>query len=135
MHEVNYMDKDRTWVNSNQAEEDLITKQFKKRQVKGLGRVDQPSLPQSTKTEASTTGKIKEREMDVVNKPPHYRSHPSGVECITITEHMNFNLGNAFKYIWRAELKEDCIQDLEKAEFYLRREINRLSGLDKERNR
>lgn len=63
---------------------------------------------------------------DMVNHPPHYTSHPSGVECIQITEHMNFNLGNAVKYIWRAGLKtEDPIRDLEKAVFYVRREIER----------
>jgi hypothetical protein len=63
---------------------------------------------------------------DMVNHPPHYTSHPSGVECIQITEHMNFNLGNAVKYIWRAGLKtEDPIRDLEKAAFYVRREIER----------
>jgi len=39
---------------------------------------------------------------DPVNHPPHYNRHPSGVECIQITEHMNFNLGNAVKYICRA---------------------------------
>ena len=36
---------------------------------------------------------------DPVNHPPHYNGHPSGVECITIVEHMGFNLGNAIKYI------------------------------------
>jgi len=64
---------------------------------------------------------------DMVNHPPHYTSHPSGVECVQITEHMNFNLGNAVKYIWRAGLKtDDPVKDLEKAEFYIRREIDRL---------
>jgi len=64
---------------------------------------------------------------DMVNHPPHYTSHPSGVECIQITEHMTFNLGNAVKYIWRAGLKtDDPVRDLEKAEFYVRREIERL---------
>ena len=61
---------------------------------------------------------------DMVNQPPHYTSHPSGVECIQITEHMNFCLGNALKYIWRAGLKDNDIQDLEKAIFYLTRELN-----------
>ena len=64
---------------------------------------------------------------DVVNHPPHYTSHPSGVECITITEHMGFNLGNAMKYIWRADLKHDAIEDLRKAAWYLNREIARRS--------
>jgi hypothetical protein len=60
---------------------------------------------------------------DMVNHPPHYTSHPSGVECIQITEHMGFCLGNALKYIWRANLKNNAIEDLEKAVFYLNREI------------
>ncbi|HEY7709056.1 MAG TPA: DUF3310 domain-containing protein, partial [Candidatus Entotheonella sp.] len=42
---------------------------------------------------------------DNVNHPPHYTTHQSGVECIQITEHMGFCLGNAIKYIWRADLK------------------------------
>ena len=60
---------------------------------------------------------------DLVNHPPHYKSHPSGVECIDITEHMGFNLGSAMKYIWRADLKDNAIQDLEKASWYINREI------------
>jgi Protein of unknwon function (DUF3310) len=62
---------------------------------------------------------------DPVNHPPHYNAHPSGVECIEIIEHMNFCLGNAVKYIWRADEKGNAIEDLEKAEFYVRREIER----------
>ena len=63
---------------------------------------------------------------DKVNHPVHYTSHPSGVECIQITEHMNFNLGNAVKYIWRASLKGKEIEDLRKARWYIDREIARL---------
>lgn len=64
---------------------------------------------------------------DNVNHPKHYTSHPSGVECITITEHFNFNLGNAIKYIWRAGLKSTTeIEDLRKARWYIDREIERL---------
>jgi len=54
----------------------------------------------------------KDEETDVVNKPPHYTAHPSGIECIQVTEHMGFNLGNAIKYIWRCDLKQDAIEDL-----------------------
>jgi hypothetical protein len=63
--------------------------------------------------------------MSEVNHPKHYVSHPSGIECIQVTEHMNFCLGNAIKYIWRADLKGKDIQDLEKAVWYLQREIQR----------
>jgi len=69
-------------------------------------------------------------KVDMVNKPPHYRLHPSGVECIQITEHMNFCLGNAVKYIWRAGEKGDAIEDLKKARFYIDREINRRENND-----
>ena len=62
---------------------------------------------------------------DMVNDPPHYTSHPSGVECIQITEHMGFNLGNALKYIWRADLKGSAVEDLEKAIFYINRELEK----------
>lgn len=65
---------------------------------------------------------------DPVNHPAHYTAHPSGVECIQITEHMGFCLGNAVKYIWRAGLKGDEVEDLRKARFYLDREIARRSG-------
>jgi hypothetical protein len=61
---------------------------------------------------------------DPIN-PPHYTDHPSGVECIQITEHMNFCLGNAIKYIWRSDLKADAIEDLQKAVWYINREIER----------
>lgn len=61
--------------------------------------------------------------IDNVNHPVHYRKHPSGVECIDITAHMNFCLGNATKYIWRAGLKNDAIEDLRKAVWYLEKEI------------
>jgi hypothetical protein len=66
---------------------------------------------------------------EVINHPKHYNSHPSGVECITIAEHHNFNIGNAIKYIWRAGLKEGLpspVTDLEKAKWYIDREIARL---------
>lgn len=54
--------------------------------------------------------------MNQVNHPAHYNQHPTGMECIDIVEHFNFNLGNAIKYIWRAGLKSpDAITDLEKA--------------------
>lgn len=64
-------------------------------------------------------------EHDPVNHPSHYTAHPSGVECIQITEHMNFCLGNAVKYIWRAGLKGGRVEDLKKAARYLNREIAR----------
>ena len=63
---------------------------------------------------------------DDVSHPKHYTQHPSGVECISITEHFNFNLGNAIKYIWRCGLKQDAVHDLKKAAWYIDREIKRM---------
>ncbi len=68
--------------------------------------------------------------VDQVNHPTHYTTDPSGVEAIEITRHRNFNIGNAFKYLWRAGLKNENthIEDLKKAIFYIQDEINRLEG-------
>lgn len=63
-----------------------------------------------------------------VDHPEHYNSNPSGVECITVVEHMNFNVGNAMKYLWRAGFKSPtATEDLKKARWYVMREIERLS--------
>ena len=72
---------------------------------------------------------LHEESLDPINHPPHYTQHPSGVECITITEHYNFNVGNAIKYLWRAGLKDgtDAASDLRKAAWYVRREIERVA--------
>lgn len=68
---------------------------------------------------------VSKAEVDMVSNPPHYTAHPSGVECIEITRHMGFNVGNAVKYLWRADLKGAAIQDLEKAAFYIQDEITK----------
>lgn len=65
---------------------------------------------------------------DSVEHPKHYTSHPSGVECIQITEHCNFCIGNAIKYLWRVDDKGDPIENLRKARWYIDREIARRSG-------
>jgi len=84
-------------------------------------------VPQTTREEIVEDGSGPSNgsgAVDAVNHPPHYTQHPSGIECIQITEHMNFCLGNAVKYIWRADLKSG-IEDLEKARWYVTREIER----------
>ncbi len=75
-------------------------------------------------------------EVDNVNHPPHYTSRnifchcdlegSQPIECIDITRHFNFNLGNAIKYIWRSEFKGKQKEDLKKAIWYLQDEINNL---------
>ncbi|MFH8346764.1 DUF3310 domain-containing protein [Streptomyces sp. NPDC018045] len=62
---------------------------------------------------------------NAVESPSHYTNHPSGVECIEIVKHMNFPIGNAIKYLWRAGLKGDAIEDLQKARQYIDIEIDR----------
>lgn len=77
-----------------------------------------------------------DEESDPVNRPTHYTSDPSGVECIQITRHRNFNIGNGIKYLWRAGLKDDPsqdarakqIEDLRKAVWYINDEITRLES-------
>lgn len=64
---------------------------------------------------------------DPIN-PAHYRSHPSGIECIEVTRHMNFNVGNAIKYLWRYMDKGDPIENLKKAQWYIDDEIRRLTS-------
>ena len=76
--------------------------------------------PEATEAPISAT--------NAVAHPSHYTSHPSGIECIQVTQHMNFNLGNVVKYVWRNGLKDsdNNIQDLKKAQWYLNNEIERL---------
>ena len=63
-----------------------------------------------------------------VHHPLHYQQHPAGIECISVVEHMSFNVGSAIKYLWRAGLKPgvDARTDLEKARWFIDREIGRL---------
>jgi hypothetical protein len=76
--------------------------------------------------------KMSKEKEDVVNHPKHYTSHPSGVECITVVEYLTYNIGNAIKYLWRSPMKHKGtststeIQDLQKAIWYINREIERL---------
>lgn len=79
-----------------------------------------------------------EPKKDMVNHPAHYNSHPSGIECIDIVRHHNFNTGNAIKYLWRCgikteegmDIRDKSIEDLQKAIFYIQDEIIRLQKED-----
>jgi len=66
--------------------------------------------------------------VEAVHHPAHYNAHPSGIECIDVVRHMNFNLGNVVKYLWRAGEKDPAkhLEDLKKAAWYLNDEIKRL---------
>lgn len=73
---------------------------------------------------------------DNINHPRHYTQHPSGIECIEITQHYNFCIGNAIKYLWRnglksnnnLDLKESKVQDLKKAIWYINKEISNIEN-------
>lgn len=79
---------------------------------------------------------LTKHDKDMVNHPNHYTADPSGIECIEVVRHRNFNIGNAIKYLWRAGLKKEegledkqkHIEDLKKAIFYLQDEIFRLEN-------
>lgn len=66
-----------------------------------------------------------------VTHPAHYTQGPihpvcgEVVECITVTEHHNFNVGNAIKYLWRADHNAGALEDLAKAAQYIQFEIDR----------
>lgn len=69
---------------------------------------------------------------DNVNHPAHYaEGWSNGAEVIDITENLNFNRGNAIKYIARAGKKnpDSEVEDLEKAQWYLSRELERLNKM------
>ncbi len=76
----------------------------------------------------SKGGAVEAMSDDSVNHPKHYVSHPAGIECIDIVEHFSFNIGNAVKYLWRAGLKGDKLEDLKKARWYVDRAISQLEG-------
>ena len=88
-----------------------------------------------------TVGKAErtdENDIEKVNHPKHYNSHPSGIECIEIVRHYNFDVGNAIKYLWRHGLKHEegiddkdkAVEDLEKAIFYINDEIKRIKDTE-----
>lgn len=66
--------------------------------------------------------------VDNVNSPRHYQGN--GIEVIDIIEsfELNFNLGNTIKYVLRAGKKGNKKEDLEKAVWYLKRELNKFEG-------
>ena len=82
-------------------------------------------IGKKSKVSTSIIDMTDKTEVEMVNHPKHYNTHPSGVECIEITRHMGSNLGNVMKYVWGDE-KGKAIEDLEKAEFYLKDEIKKL---------
>ena len=70
---------------------------------------------------------------DMINSPPHYKR--GGLECIDVIEAfgLGFHLGNVAKYLLRAGHKGDALDDLRKAAWYLRREIERREQMEQRR--
>lgn len=114
-----------TWekeVLSNPEFDDMFNKLAEEK--KGIDKVID-SLMENTPCVPLFKSISQNAKTDMVNSPPHYTQHPSGIECIQVTEHMSFNVGNAVKYLWRCDLKGDALEDLKKARFYVEREIKR----------
>ena len=91
--------------------------------------------PEVAENCAKSAPNRKEIAPDAVNHPAHYASNGPAcphcgktIECITITERMNFCLGNAVKYVWRKDAKGSALEDLKKARWYLDREIQRMEA-------
>jgi len=92
--------------------------------VIGILRQDGTKEPYGQAAPASSReNEMRDELNETVNHPPHYATHPSGVEAVDIAEHLSFNLGNALKYVWRAKKKGKEEEDLEKALWYLEREV------------
>lgn len=76
-------------------------------------------------------GHMDEIKVDNINHPPHYNNSDAHctclrrIECIDVTRHLSFNIGNAIKYLWRCEDKGQDIDDLKKAIWYINDEIKK----------
>lgn len=110
-------------VTDEVVQDDVAKYEAHKEQLAGEGIPHQKWYPGAVLVKPSG---YTELHTDTVNHPAHYLQHPSGIECIAITEHFNFNRGNAIKYIWRADEKGSTLENLRKARWYLDREILRL---------
>ena len=94
----------------------------------GCSKIETPLCTGDDREDGTAVKFIPIEEDSSVDHPSHYTSHPSGVECIDITKHHNFCIGNVIKYCWRAGLKEVSpkLEDLKKARKYLEFEIKRI---------
>ena len=72
---------------------------------------------------------MRNENREMVDHPQHYQSY-GGIEAIDVIEgfNLNFNLGNAIKYILRADKKGNKKQDLEKSLWYIKRELDKFQG-------
>lgn len=99
--------------------------------LESLGLTDQ-STPAEVNAAISSwigeqTAHLTGEPVDLVNEPPHYKA--GGMEAIDVIEAFapdNYHRASALKYLLRAGRKDDTVQDLEKAVWYIRREIDTL---------
>ena len=123
--EMGYRDAEVIWKRHTQPEElpfmDSLNDQY--------AEIEQVRQNVFKATDFGVSG-LPEFKHDFVNHPKHYCDHPSGIECIEITRHHDFAIGNAIKYLWRAGLKDSDneIQDLKKAVWYIQDKIAQLEN-------
>lgn len=105
IHQIRYMDK-------RKAKEARASKRLEKEFLKRVASPDTAPTP----------------SVDMVNHPPHYKK--GGIETIDFIEakQLPYNLGNVVKYVTRAEHKGAAVEDLRKAQWYLSREIRRVTN-------
>ena len=74
--------------------------------------------------------KMGKENNEMVDHPSHYGGKNNLYEAIKVIEawDLGFNLGNSIKYISRAEKKNNKLEDLEKASWYINREINKIKN-------
>lgn len=116
-------DKSLNWTYSNGAESCLNINKSPEEDLDKAIRLIQES---EELDKAHDTDKL----VDAVNHPAHYTDGKIEVIDYIEDKKLNFNLGNAVKYISRAGKKNKSkeVEDLQKAVFYINREINRLEG-------
>ena len=87
------------------------------------GQVTSVLIPNAQASLALFNDPPKRGTQDNVNHPPHYKA--GGIETIDFIEakSLNYNLGNVIKYITRSDLKGNKLEDLQKAQWYLNREV------------
>jgi len=98
----------------------------KERKIVDLTAAGSPLRPKArlaTSADFPITDKTEFIMPNSVNHPAHYTA--GGIETIDFIEakNLNYNLGNVLKYITRADHKGSRIEDLQKAKWYLEREI------------
>jgi hypothetical protein len=108
------------------------TVHLQKKKARGLPMTTLSPKPAAGKTTRgmkviATYTSNKSIKSDMVNHPPHYKA--GGIETIDFIEAKNlgYNLGNVVKYVSRADLKGNKLEDLQKAKWYLDRAISNLS--------